>query len=219
MGEIVIAPGETKKIVSQPGSGEEYNITVDGADVWMAHDKSRARSSGKRVRPGDRVTMNNLRGKSVYAKNPGDNDKNATLEVNQAGFNLIFQPRPVVGAVATSSGNEAAPANDNEEFAADSLDLDAEGDQTLAFSGVDAAEHLTALADFENDGHVEVHFTDIDGNRLTSRVPADNGDYSVSGGGKVYVTPSIASPYVEVELVDDTADGTTNTADWTVYFR
>jgi len=219
MGEITIEPGDTQKIVSQPGTDEAYNIDVSNADVFMSHNKSRTQGEGKRVRPGDRVTLDNLRGKSVYAKNPSENTENASLNVNRAGFNLTFEPRPVVGAVRTSSGSEAAPANDNEEYHADRLDIDAEGDQTVVFGDVDAAENLTGLVEFETDGHVEVHYLDNDGNRTTSRTPAENSDYSVTGGGDVYVEPGVAAPYVAVDIIDDSAAGTANTASWTVYFR
>lgn len=113
MGEITLQPGENKKLVSQPGADASYNIAVTGADVFLSHREGLVVQEGKRVRPGDRVTLENLRGKPVYAKNPSTNADAATLEINQAGFNLIFQPRAVQASVQTNNQDESAPATDD----------------------------------------------------------------------------------------------------------
>lgn len=125
-----------------------------------------------------------------------------------------------INKVQTESGRQVAPASDDDVvLIAGSADLDANGDQTLTPAKIDAAERLTILAEFGNDGHVEVHYLDADGTRVTSRTPSENGEYSVTGGGDVYVEPGIASPYLEIDLVDDTANGTANSTSWTVYLR
>jgi hypothetical protein len=113
MGEITLKPGETRKLVSQPGPNESYNLAVAGADVFLSHRKGLVVREGKRVRPGDRVTVENLEGKPLYAKNPGENTSNATLNINEAAFGLFFQPRAVQASVQASEQNEAAPATDD----------------------------------------------------------------------------------------------------------
>lgn len=121
--------------------------------------------------------------------------------------------------VEASDGSQVPPASDSESIATGSVDLDTDGDQTVDLGKVDAAERLTILVEFSNDGHIEVHFTDVDSTRIVSRKPADNGDYSVTGGGDVYVETGIATPYVEVDVVDDTAGGTSNQTSFAVYLR
>jgi hypothetical protein len=113
MGDITLTPGETRKIVSQPGPDQSYNIGVTGADVYLSHRKGLVREEGKRVRPGDRVEVANLEGKPLYAKNPSENTSNATLEVSEASFALFFQPRAVQATVQTSETDESAPATDD----------------------------------------------------------------------------------------------------------
>jgi len=113
MGEITLQPGEKQKLVSQPGADDSYNLGITGADIFLSHREGLVVQEGKRVRPGDRVTLENLRGKPVYAKNPGSNTDAATLEINQAGFNLIFQPRAVQASVQTNNQDESAPATDD----------------------------------------------------------------------------------------------------------
>lgn len=221
MGDIVIEPGETKKLVSQPGPDAAYNITVENADVYMSHDKSRVLGSGKRVRPGDRVTVDNLRGKSLYAKNPPENDENAVLGVNQAGFNLIFQPRPVVGAVRTSAGNEASPANDEDahEFSL-GYDVAANGDAVATLEMPDAAESLvTSVDDASGAFEVVVEFLDAPGgNVLTTRDSDNSGEYEGDSTTDVFVETLPASPHVRVRIRDDSG-GANNTLDYSIYAR
>jgi len=112
MGEITIPPGETEQIVSQPEPNDEYNAGVTGSDVYLSHRPSGIRREGKRVRPGDRVTLRNLRGKPIYAKNPPSAGQAATVEINRAAFALIFQPRAVQASVQTGDSSESAPRTD-----------------------------------------------------------------------------------------------------------
>jgi len=215
MGEITIEPGDTKKIVSQPGTDEEYNITVENADVYMAHDKSRAVSSGKRVRPGDRVTVSNLRGRSLYAKNPPGNDENARLEVNEAGFALFFQPRPVVGAVRTSAGAEASPANDEDAWSY-GTDVDVSGGVTTGLIDLpDATEALVVNVDEADDTfEVAVVFTDDEGTEITRRDSGNKSGFAGNSTTDVFASVEPAAPYAEVEL-----SGAATSLDYTVYAR
>lgn len=221
---VITANGEPVKIGGPGDAYTEYDFQLTGNSVLIAREKGNAKDPygpAKRLRKGDRGTLKREENETLYAFNDdleGDGS-DADLSLDKAGFSLSFGTRYVVGAVQTSSGNEASPANDDDDFEPGSVDLDADGDQTLSLNGVDAADNFTGLVEFGNDGHVEVHYLDADGNRLTSRTPAENGDYSVTGGGDVYVEPAIASPHIEVDIIDDTAAGTANNTAWTVYLR
>jgi len=113
MGQIDLDPGQRKKIISQPGADERYNLDVEGADVFLSHRKGLERQEGKRVRPGDRVTVENLQGKPLYALNPRANSAPATLSINEAAFGLIFQPRAIQATVQSGPQEEATPATDD----------------------------------------------------------------------------------------------------------
>jgi len=113
MGQIDLDPGARKKIISQPGADERYNLDVEGADVFLSHRKGLEKQEGKRVRPGDRVTVENLQGKPLYALNPRANSAPATLSINEAAFGLIFQPRAIQATVQSGPQEEATPATDN----------------------------------------------------------------------------------------------------------
>ena len=108
MGEIILSPGDKQKIVSQPGRDEAYNIIVRDADVYLNHRPNGIVREGKRVSANDRAQAHNLRGKSLYAKNPSRNDTDAVVEVDQAGFALNFMTRNVVErpADAASRNNQ-----------------------------------------------------------------------------------------------------------------
>lgn len=118
-----------------------------------------------------------------------------------------------------NAANEGVPpANDAEAWSTgDAVDLNAQGDQTIDLQKIDAATELTVLVEFSAAGSVEVHFLDGDGNRIVSRTSSENGDYNVSGAGDVFVTTSAATPYVEVDIIEDS--GGANSASWGVYLR
>jgi len=113
MGQLSLQPGERQKIISQPGPNERYNLDVEGADVFLSHRKGLEKQEGKRVRPGDRVAVENLQGKPLYALNPRANSTPATLSINEAAFGLIFQPRAIQATVQSGPQEEATPATDD----------------------------------------------------------------------------------------------------------
>lgn len=220
MGEIVIEPGDTKKIVSQPGTDEAYNIGVTNEEVYLSHSSSRTKSEGKLVRPGDRVTIDNLRGKSIYAKNPSDNTETASLNINLAAFNLSWGNRAIIGASLTSSGNEAAPANDDDVHRYDTgVDVN-ESEASETFEAPDAADSVVVSVD-DADGSfgVVVEFLDsAGGSVVTSRDKSNNTDYSGDSTTDVLVTvDGIASPFINIRIVDES--GAANTLDYSVYAR
>jgi len=110
MGEIIIEPGDTQKIVSQPGPSKAYNLSVTGADVFLSHNSSRTVAEGDPVRLGDRVKLRNLNGQSVYAKNPPENTTNAVLTLSEAGFDVLYQVRESLADVVDAGGERAPPA-------------------------------------------------------------------------------------------------------------
>jgi hypothetical protein len=154
MGDITLTPGETQKIVSQPGQDQSYNIGVTGADVYLSHREGLVRAEGKRVRPGDRVEVANLEGKPLYAKNPPENTTDATLEVSEASFALFFQPRATQATVETSNDDESAPATDSYENAtATGVNIGSGGSTSLAISPPGRSDqislHVEGTAAFE----------------------------------------------------------------------
>lgn len=213
-----IEPGETEELLPETVPDDQHHLFVYRTNVLVAHNRQRAWSTGDDVQPGDRVKLEDYRGESVFIHNPESNDETARVRISETNFALTYMNRYVQGFVQSGSGAEAAPANDQEVTFADTKDLD-QDTVTLQMDGVDAAERLSIQAEFDAAGHVEVHFMDGEGNRHTSRLPADNPDYEVGGAGKVYVTPEVVYPSIEVDLVDDSADGTSNSTDFNVYYR
>jgi len=149
MPELSLAPGESRKIVSQPTRGEEYNLDVSGEDIYLSHNSSAIVNQGKQVRPGDRVTLENLEGKSIYAKNPTDNTNTATLDVSRASFNLIFRPRAVIGGVDTGRNDEDAPAasDDWDELTASGVDIGSGGSITEILTPPGRADQISLFVD------------------------------------------------------------------------
>jgi hypothetical protein len=215
MGEIVLEPGDQQRIVSQPGRDEAYNINVEGATVFLSHRSNGIVREGKRVKAGDRTQASNLRGKPLFAKNPGSNSSEATIEVDQAGFALNFMTRPVVGAVRTTSGNEAAPANDNFVHLVGTGRDVSSNPVSETFEAPDAADDvLISVDDADNTFEVAVVFEDADGNEVTRRDSNNSGEYSGSSSTDVFVETLIASPHVTVEV-----SGAATSLDYSVYAR
>lgn len=215
MGEIALEPGETEKVVSQPGADDAYNIGVSGADVWLSHNESRARQDGQRVRPGDRVTVDNLRGKPLYVKNPPENSDDATVSVNPAGFNLIFQPRAVQASVQASETNEAAPRTDDFVHR-HATGADPSSTVTETFDAPGRADLVTVHTDDADASFdVEVRFLDpADDSVITARTPNENSNLEGSSTTQVFTRVAIASPRVEVRLT-----GAATSVDYSIYAR
>lgn len=218
MGEIVLEPGDSKKIVSQPGREEAYNINVEGAEVYLSHRSNGIVREGKLLQPGDRTQATNLRGKPLHAKNPGSNSSDATIQVDQAGFALNFMTRPVVGAVRTNSGDEAAPANDNFVLR-QGTGVDVNADTvTEKFVAPDAADTVTVSVDDAVGAYsVAVEFLDGDGNTVTRRDENNSVAYSGDSTEDVFVTVDLAAEQARVKIEDDS--GASNTLDYSVYAR
>lgn len=158
MGEIILQPGEVQKVVSQPAASESYNIACTGADVFLSHRKRLAESEGKRIRPGDRVSVERLEGKPLYAKNPSVNSNAATLEVSEASFALFFQPRSVQATVQTNQNNESAPATDDYNNASgSSVDISNNGSVTETLTPPGRSDQISIHA--EGTAAIDVQVT------------------------------------------------------------
>jgi len=128
MPEIILEPGESEKIVSQPERAEEYNLDVSGADVYLSHNPQGTMREGKHLLAGDRATLKNLSGSSIYAKNPPENTENVSIDISRASFNLIFNPRDSQRDITSNS--------------AESLDYDSITMNTDVAAGDDQSEVL-----------------------------------------------------------------------------
>jgi len=118
MGKITLEPGESEKIISQPGADKAYNVNVEGAQVYLNHRANAITREGKVLKEGDRTVVSNLRGKPIYAKNPSTNQKTATVNVDRAGFSLTFQTRRT-----TETAKEEAGRTGKVDWAEMSLDV------------------------------------------------------------------------------------------------
>jgi len=208
MGEIQITPGETNKLVSQPGPNREFNATITGAPVFLSHNATGTIREGKRVRPGDRVTLRNLRGQSLYAKAPATNTDPATVEIDRAGFSLIFQPRAVQASVQTGDDSESAPRTDS--FVARSGDgIDVSGSSTVeSFTAPDRADFVQVLADTAgNSVTCDVQYGPEGG-------PFIGPQFSGSGQDAIATRAAVFNPEVEV-----TFSGNATNLDYRIYAR
>jgi len=208
MGELELAPGETTKLVSQPGPDEAYNIQVRGSDIYLGHRKAAVKTEGDRVRAGDRIQVSNLRGKNLFAKNPSTSTQNATIEVSLDGFSINFFPRAVQASVQADADTAAAPRSDNfESFAANGLDVSTTAD-VVTFGPPDRADFVHVLAD-------------TDGSSVTCEVKygTDGGPYigpSFSGSGDGAVAQRVAVFNPECEI---TFSGSATSLDYRIYAR
>lgn len=204
MGEITLSPGDSAKIISQPPRGNRYNIAVDGADVWLSHNSAGIKRSGKRVRPGDRVTLQNLEGTSVFAVNPPGNTTDATVYADEASFDLIFQPRAVQASVQTSSDSESAPATDNfTNVTAAGVDIGSGGSSTEQLDPPGRSEQISIHVEGTSSFEVTVAWE-------------NTSESYVSGGGSV---KQVLPVYYIDTLVDITitdTSGGANTVDYDI---
>jgi len=163
MGQIDLDPGQRKKIISQPGADERYNLDVEGADVFLSHRKGLEKQEGKRVRPGDRVTVENLQGKPLYALNPRANSNPATLSINDAAFGLIFQPRAIQATVQSGPQEEATPATDNfTEATGSAVDISNGGNVVETLTPPGRSDQISIHADGSAPLEVKVRWNNTD---------------------------------------------------------
>lgn len=88
---------------------------------------------------------------------------------------------------------------------------------TESFTAPDRADAMTVHAETSGAAHVEVRFQDGAGSTVTQRDDSDNPDFAVAGAGDIFVTVDVASPNIEVAVVDDS--GAANSTDYNIYCR
>lgn len=92
------------------------------------------------------------------------------------------------------------------------------GDATESFTAPNGADDITVhVTQAEGSYHVEVAFQDGGGSDVTVRDNNDNADLGGDSTTDVYATVDVASPNVEVRVVDDS--GASNTVNYNVYCR
>jgi len=92
MPELTLSPGESTKIVSQPGPNEAYQLDVINGDVFLSHNPNRTKAEGKLITAGGSGDLRNFRGKSIFAVAPDG----ATIRINKQSFSLNLFPREVI---------------------------------------------------------------------------------------------------------------------------
>jgi len=122
MPEIILKPGESEKIVSQPARGEAYNVRVSGTDVFLSHNSKAIIREGKHVVADDRVKLDNLGGKSIYAKNPNENTGDAAIDISRAAFNIVFNPRFAVDSSIDEVRDDVTIDAVNDDLVVNSVD-------------------------------------------------------------------------------------------------
>jgi len=95
---IELAPGESERVIDSPDPGDEFNVSVAGSDVFASHRSQGIVREGRRLVAGDRVTIDNLRERPVYAKPDPGGAGPAIVEVQREGFNVTFQARATQAA-------------------------------------------------------------------------------------------------------------------------
>lgn len=215
MGDIDISAGETKKIVTEEQARDTWKATISGGDILVGHHPRETQRNGDRVKAGDRVQFSDLRGSPLYAYADG---KDVTVSISEAAVNITFMARTVVGSVQADDGSEVAPASDafvHREGTA--VDVNA-STVSESFECPDRADFVVVAVD-DADGafHVEVAFQDSDGNDVVVRDDNNVTDYAGDATTDVLARVAVASPHVEVRIVDDSA--AQNELDYTVYAR
>lgn len=216
MGEISVGD-EPVELVGEHQSNEEWKAYVAGADILVDHSRTQVRQQGDVIKAGDRVRFGDLRGLPVYAvaRTPGEE---ASVRISRDALSISFMTRHTVGAVQRNDGSEASPASDAyEAFYGESADVNA-APVAEAFEAPDRADFLVvSVDDAAGPYHVEVRYCDDQYNTITQR--DDTTDASLSGDASddVLTRVAVASPYVEVRIVDDS--GASNPVDYNIYAR
>lgn len=123
-----------------------------------------------------------------------------------------------ISTVLGNTGEEKPPASDSfvTKEETDGYDLNS-GDKTLDIEAPDRAGTITISVETSGAAEAVLRFEDENGNVGTKRDKNDKSDYEVSGAGHIYLSTSVASPYMTLVLKDNS--GAANSATWNVYVR
>lgn len=89
--------------------------------------------------------------------------------------------------------------------------------ETVALDVPGRAETVTIHVETDGAAHVEVRYQDGSGNTVTQRDDTENAEYGVGSAGDIFVEAKVASPQIEVAIVDDS--GAANACDYNIYVR
>lgn len=91
--------------------------------------------------------------------------------------------------------------------------------ESVEFTAPDRGSDVTVhVQEWDGAGHVRIEFLDEPGgNEITQRDQNDKSTYATDGTSDVFVSTTIPSPYVRVEIVDDS--GASNVVDYNIYAR
>lgn len=215
MGNIDIPAGETVKIVNEEQADDIWKASITGGDVLVGHHRQEVKRNGDRIKAGDRVRLSNLGGSALYAYT---DDDGVTVSISEAAVDIDFMVRTVVGSVQADDGSEVAPASAAFVHREDSgVDVNASS-VVESFEAPDRADFVVVAVD-DADGayHVEVAYQDADGNDLVVRDDNNSSDYAGDASTDVLQRTAVASPHIEVRIVDDSASQ--NTLDYSIYAR
>jgi hypothetical protein len=218
MGVVEIpATGEPVKVLTDEQAAGDWTFALTGENILLDHSRRDIDTVGRRVTKGDRGRLDELNGVELWALNDGS--QTAELDLSPARFNIEFNPRTVVGGVQTSSSDDEAPASDAFVWTrGTAVDVNA-STATEAFRAPDRADFVVVSVD-DADGsyHVEVAYQEsVGGSDVTVRDANNSADYAGDSTTDVFVRTAIASPYVEVRIVDDS--GSQNEVDYSIYAR
>jgi len=144
MPDITLEPGESQKIVSQPPAGTKYDVAVSNTDVYLSHNSAAIINQGRKVKAGDRVALDDLRGTSVFAKNPSTNTDDVVLNVTEASFNISFQPRGLLPDVGDETAGSAPASSDGyDDATGEAVDIGSGGSTTEVLTPPGRADQVS----------------------------------------------------------------------------
>ncbi|WP_318569438.1 hypothetical protein [Salinigranum marinum] len=215
MGDIDIPAGETVKIVNEEQAYDTWKASITGGDILVGHHRQEVKRNGDRIKAGDRVRLSNLGGSALYAYT---DDDGVTVSISEAAVDIDFMVRTVVGSVQADDGSEVAPASAAFVHRQDTaVDVNASA-VSESFEAPDRADFVVvAVDDADGSFHVEVAFQDDSGTDVVVRDDGDLSDYAGDSTTNVLVRAAVASPHVQVRIVDDS--GAQNELDYSIYAR
>jgi len=89
MTTIELSSGDTDQIIPNDQANREYLMSVSGSSVLIGHSERYAKD-GTEIKAGDRVSLSNLQGDSLYAYAPSGA---ATIEIDEASADVTYMPR------------------------------------------------------------------------------------------------------------------------------
>lgn len=222
MANTTITKGEAFELIAKQDPTGDYELIVgsDGGRVKLGRNPRDALQNGRTILPNQpvRVTKHEV-GEQIYGYAVG---KDTPIEIAKTQFSIIREATAIIDSIATgfdeTDNTTAPPRSDNYVWRHDSgVDLNAATVEEV-IEAPNRADFTTIHVDgAEGAYHVEMQFTDANGNVVTQRDDGDDSNYAGSSTSDVYLRVATASPHLTVRLVDDS--GVANTVDYNIYAR